>query len=300
MELITTGKIHYPGYRLMLSMHVFEKQMKSAPNGFYRISLVENGTGSAHVNGRSYSFSAPALFCFNHMDDVVLRTSDKGKIKTIFFQPTVMNEKFTLDAYFHQNKYTVTESQDLWCLKPFFPQSEHAGGIITVKSVYIAHISRLFAELGGLLRNQPDSNWPCRSRVCLFELLYFIRRLDMEDGAMVQPVPDEAANLLREVVNYLSVNYREKIRLDQLARQFHTNKTTLNQLFRKHLQQSVMGYLSSLRIQMACSMLHNTLLSTNEIMERVGYHDGAHFFRQFRSHTGLSPSRYRKANCWLK
>jgi AraC-like DNA-binding protein len=68
----------------------------------------------------------------------------------------------------------------------------------------------------------------------------------------------------------------------------------LNQNFKAVMGITVMEYISSIRVQVACSFLRKTYLPIKEIMERAGYRDDAHFLRSFKKHVGCPPSEYRE------
>ncbi|MGN0906098.1 MAG: AraC family transcriptional regulator [Bullifex sp.] len=64
--------------------------------------------------------------------------------------------------------------------------------------------------------------------------------------------------------------------------------------FRKHFGMSVNEYMSSIRMDRAESLLTTTGLTVLEIAERLGYSSLSHFTRLFRSHSGMTPSEYRR------
>ncbi|MNG29373.1 Helix-turn-helix domain protein [compost metagenome] len=52
-------------------------------------------------------------------------------------------------------------------------------------------------------------------------------------------------------------------------------------------------------MQIAASLLRNTLLPTEEIVSRIGLSDDAHFIRSFRNYAGCTPAEYRHLHCWM-
>ncbi|WP_425415271.1 helix-turn-helix domain-containing protein [Paenibacillus stellifer] len=61
----------------------------------------------------------------------------------------------------------------------------------------------------------------------------------------------------------------------------------------------MISYLNTIRMQMASSMLRNTLLPTTEIMSKVGIVDDAHFIRSFRKYASCTPAEFRNQHCWM-
>ncbi|MNP45231.1 HTH-type transcriptional activator Btr [compost metagenome] len=106
-------------------------------------------------------------------------------------------------------------------------------------------------------------------------------------------------NELKPVITYLHTHYREKIKLEQLTKLFHTNKTTLNSKFRTYTGQSVMAYLGNIRMQTAAALLRNTQLPNDEIMTMIGFNDDANYIRSFRNYAGCTPTEYRRLQCCM-
>jgi AraC-like DNA-binding protein len=82
--------------------------------------------------------------------------------------------------------------------------------------------------------------------------------------------------------------------LSILANQFGCSRSTLIAAFEKTNGESVMGYLSRLRIDSAKRLLTETDLSVGEISARCGFRDQGYFSKAFRHEEGASPSQYRE------
>jgi AraC family transcriptional regulator, transcriptional activator of the genes for pyochelin and ferripyochelin receptors len=82
--------------------------------------------------------------------------------------------------------------------------------------------------------------------------------------------------------------------IPQLARMTGTNENKLKSGFRAIFSKSIYNYLLSHRMENAVEMLEDPKLSLDEIAERVGYGDTAHFSRAFRKVKGIPPGQFRK------
>ena len=154
-------------------------------------------------------------------------------------------------------------------------------------------------QMSDMLEVQPDDQWPCRSRSYLMEMLFLLSRIYKQGIAPPElSLPSEDMSL-QPIITHLYTHYRDKIKLEHLTKLFHTNKTTLNNRFRSSTGQSVMAYLGGIRMQIAASLLRNTLLPTGEIVSRIGMSDDAHFIRSFRIYAGCTPSEFRQLHCWM-
>ncbi|MNI42812.1 HTH-type transcriptional activator Btr [compost metagenome] len=300
MELVTIGRLHYPGL-----IHVMRCDLETLQEGNigtgtrYRLLLIEEGTGIIELDSQSYRLIAPAVYCLNEASELDISGCTGLRSKAIYFNPDIINNRFTFQNLADPGALLGSDSQDVWCLNPFLERSPYYYGCIPVDSATARHISNLLEQIDEILFTQHDTYWPCRSRSYLLELLFLISRnykltLSPPEIPLIK-LDDE----LRAVITYLHVHYREKIKLEQLTKLFHTNKTTLNAKFRAGTGQSVMTYLGNIRMQTAASLLGNTLLPNDEILHMIGYSDDAHFIRSFRNYAGCTPTEYRKLHCWL-
>ncbi|MBW7475474.1 AraC family transcriptional regulator [Paenibacillus oenotherae] len=300
MELATTGRLHYPGLHHV--MRCEPRTVREGSLGFgsrYRLLLVEQGTGLIEVNGRIYPLTAPAVYCLNETSTLDIANCAQLMTKSVYFQPDIINSRFTFDNLSHTEVLHGSDSQDLWCLIPFREHTPTFYGCIPIDTVMTRHISMVLEATADLLENQNDEFWPCRSRSYLLELLFLISRTYKQTSASPELPLTALDESVRPIIAYLHTNYRHKIMLEDLTKQFHTNKTTLNNRFRAATGQSVMAYLGGIRMQSAASLLRNTLLPVNEIVFMVGMNDDAHFIRSFRNHAGCTPAEYRGLHCWL-
>jgi len=271
------------------------------PGTRYALLLVEEGIGRMQLGDTSCMLIAPAIYCCNEREGLRLLSDVALRGSLIYFHPCVINERFDFDSFRNEELVaSITGSQDMWCLAPFYERNENYVGELLLAPEVARHAKAIVEELQHTLHKQPDAHWPCLSRACLLELLFLIRR--MYARAQVRRLMDTESvdEMLEPVLRYLHTHYREKLKVDELAQRFATNKTTLNQLVRRYTGHSVMMYINTIRIQMARSMLHNTTLSIEDIMERVGAVDPAHFTRSFRKYTGYPPGEYRKSFAWIQ
>jgi AraC-like DNA-binding protein len=291
----------YQGYEL--KMRVLPFMPTNANQGIgerYRCVLITEGSGSVQINGLPVPLTAPSVLCLNELEEVCVHTGPDFSGRCLYFDTTVINQSLTFKAVWNPDGGAVSNgSLDFWCLKPFIDRSRYYHGLIPIDSTVSARVSGTFDAIDSLQREEPDEGWPCRSRSYLIELLFLLARI------FDCPRTDEISGLnvteefLRPVILYLTRNFNRKVKLEELTKAFHINKTTLNQKFKKTMGISVMAYLNTLRMQIACSILQNTTMPVSLIMQRVGFMDDAHFLRSFKKYTGLTPSEYRNMNCWM-
>lgn len=292
------GRLHYPGL-----IHVMQCDLGTMQGGNigagsrYRLILIEEGTGIIELDSQSYRVIAPAVYCLNETSALNIANCAQLQTKMIYFNPDIINNRFSFSNLSNPEVLEGSDSQDVWCLNPFLERSEYYNGCIPVDIATARHISNLLEQINEILLSQSDMHWPCRSRSYLIELLFLISR-NYKLTTVPPEIHLEKYELeLRPVITYLHSHYRDKIKLDDLTKLFHTNKTTLNSRFQSSTGQSVIAYLGGIRMQTAASLLRNTLLPTEEILFRVGMKDNAHFIRSFRNYAGCTPTEYRKLHC---
>jgi AraC-like DNA-binding protein len=103
--------------------------------------------------------------------------------------------------------------------------------------------------------------------------------------------------LVRDIRNYLTAHYDEKISLGDLASRFNLDPYYLQKLFKRSIGQSPMEYVISLRMTKAKSLIRTGSGSISDIAYTVGIDNISYFTRQFKQREGMTPTQYRQA--WL-
>lgn len=299
MELTTIGREHHPNRQQPMWYTSNDSVTEDlAKNKRFRILFIEDGTGLLNVNGLAFPIEAPAIYCFNEKDSCTMMAG-QVKAMSVYFHPSVLNDKFDLNEHLYQlTNVSYSDQQDVWCLTPFVDRSEEYYGAIPIPLHLSKYVSQLFQDIGTVLVDQPDPYWPCKSRSFLHELLYLLARIyrTQDRTELIQqktPVHSDEFEKVEPILQYLHAHYHEKIKVEDLTKLFHTNKTTLNQRLKEYTGYTTITYLTYIRIQAACSMLRSSTVAITEILNKVGFQDDAHFIRSFRKYTGFSPAEYR-------
>lgn len=145
-----------------------------------------------------------------------------------------------------------------------------------------------------LLEKQNSCSWPCRSRCYLYEILFCLSRQELEQIEDNTICYGEGSRLAVNVIYYLQSCYNQKITIEILVNEFHTNRTSLLNEFKKYTGLSINRYLAQLRLTMASKLLRDTELSVDEICDRTGFKDISYFSKSFKKGINLTPLEYRK------
>ena len=99
--------------------------------------------------------------------------------------------------------------------------------------------------------------------------------------------------IVRDVLEYMHVNYHKEISLKILSGRFHVNPIYLGKLFQEELGIVFSAYINHYRLEKAKELLKNTNLRTGDIGKQVGYSDTTYFYKQFKKYVGATPSEWR-------
>ncbi len=288
----TIGTTIYPGREVkILCLKDVDSLGEKTVADRFRIVYVKGGCGVFRNGENSQIVTSPAVLCLNESDSVELYDTAELKLDILYCDPSVFERYHDYDNI---DDWRAKLTDDVrYFFEPFFRRSDSYIGASATNHYHGNRISQLIDLTNAELNAQRDEFWPCRSRSYFIELLLLVSSIFREDEERDQIFVGKMTDEIREVVDWLHIHYLEKIVLEDITKQFNTNKTTLNQKFKAVMGITVMEYIISLRMQIACSLLRKTYLSVREIMERSGYRDDAHFLRAFKKFAGCTPTEYR-------
>ena len=106
----------------------------------------------------------------------------------------------------------------------------------------------------------------------------------------------ERKNIIVQIAGIIH-NKKGCVTISDIAVQTGYNQRYLDRVFKESLGVSMKKYAGIIRIQKAIYYLQNNL--TYEIYERLGYYDQAHFIKDFKKNTSLTPNKFGKVNSEL-
>ena len=99
---------------------------------------------------------------------------------------------------------------------------------------------------------------------------------------------------LSRIREYLDEHFREKIVLEELARNFYVDKYYLTKIFKEAYGVTITAYILSMRITRAKSLLRFTDMTIEEVGVAAGMSDANYFARSFKKTEGMTPREYRR------
>lgn len=122
----------------------------------------------------------------------------------------------------------------------------------------------------------------------LLTIYPFISEFPLTDNSTQRTTP-----LVSEVIHYINLHLTEPITLDMLAKQFFVSKFNLCRQFKKETGFTIIQYINSSRIRLACSLIREESRIAN-VGSRAGFSNASHFTNTFRQYTGVTPRDYLK------
>lgn len=101
--------------------------------------------------------------------------------------------------------------------------------------------------------------------------------------------------IVNNAMKYMEENYKEKLKLQDVADQVYVSQWHLSKLLNRYKGQSFSDILNNIRIEKAKELLKNPSLRIGDIADMVGFLDMAHFSRVFKKQTGISANEYRNS-----
>lgn len=159
------------------------------------------------------------------------------------------------------------------------PVLSSPGEVSGLASSWLAN--RLYREF-----HAGDDIAPLAIEGILLEILAESARVIGEGGA-------HAPLWLRRVRDALDDSFLLAPSLSELAAIGGVHPVHLSREFRKHYDTTIGEFIRKRRIEHACHLLANSETSLSEIALVCGFSDQSHFCAMFKSHTGLTPAKFR-------
>jgi AraC-like DNA-binding protein len=100
--------------------------------------------------------------------------------------------------------------------------------------------------------------------------------------------------VIQAALQFCDANFRQPIRLAEVAAAVGYSPTHLSRLISTHLGHSLSDHIRSLRVTAGKQLLEASDLSISEIARSLGYRDPSYFSHAFKRATKLSPRTYRQ------
>jgi AraC-like DNA-binding protein len=232
---------------------------------FNRLYFFVEGEGAMIINGRTYY----------------------PRVNQMVILPAGTTQTFQTDADHPYTRYFCDFYAKIgeW---PLFHGVDHA---FIANMTDPERIKGIFEELRQQIRvDQPTAR--LRTKAALLQLIASC----IEEGGyhdFLHPfVASPERDKLAQVLLYIESRLSQPLGVEELARQIHFHPNYFIPYFKKHMGEPPMHYVQRRRLDEAKRLLYTTDRSISDIAQALNM-DLAHFSKQFKQYTGLSPSVYR-------
>jgi two-component system response regulator YesN len=144
------------------------------------------------------------------------------------------------------------------------------------------------AVLDNALRNNIESHFKSIDEIVSFTYTTIVDFMDLDRADSFN-----SAQKARQAMQYIDAHFHEDLTLIGLAYKFAMSPSYFSTIFKKESGQTVVNYITEVRIRNACKSLAETRSGVADIAMSVGYSDVQYFFRVFKKVTGQTPLEYR-------
>lgn len=125
------------------------------------------------------------------------------------------------------------------------------------------------------------------------ELLLYLSKLSFDTEKRLSEYQSEQIEIVRNIHKYLLDNISQRITIDETARKYLINPTTLKSVFKAVYGTSIASHIKEHRMKMATHLLMETTKSIKEIAKEVGYESQSKFSKAFKEYYDVLPTEYR-------
>lgn len=107
----------------------------------------------------------------------------------------------------------------------------------------------------------------------------------------------EVTNLMvQKAIDYIALNYTEKISLKTIAAELYLSPNYLSELFKRHTGKNISEYITEYRLDKSRKYLLQPEYKIAEVSGLVGFSDARYFSSMFKRQYGRTPVEYRNGN----
>lgn len=262
----------------------FETSDKQAFLHFHdclELNIIKKGSGYYVINGKRYDMVPGDIFIINNKEPHMAVHDDDFLIEVLIFDINLLWRNKGISSF----------------LTPFFSRKEGSSHKISANNPRQPEMAEIFGKIA-LEHRKKEIGWNMSVEALLMYLLTLIYRCYDEKQEL------EAANdnfqkmysRISIVFEYISENFKNDIKLEDLAKEVSLSHHYLCKCFKKVTGKTIFEYIEQMRIQNSCYLLKTTDKSIMEIALESGFNSVNFFNRTFKKILDITPKEYRQRN----
>ncbi len=157
----------------------------------------------------------------------------------------------------------------------------HTKGMIAVENLVENLIWTLTSDRGGM------------NQIINTTMDLLLMNLSVLSSDTLKDMGSKGQQITINALEYIDHNYKDGT-LEELADKTGYSTAYLSRLLKSYTGNNFKQLLQTRKLQQAAYYLENTTLTTEKIIEKIGYENSAYFYRKFSEKYGCSPRQYRK------
>lgn len=143
-----------------------------------------------------------------------------------------------------------------------------------------------------LAKNSFGSKWMLQGYA--YEIMaIIIRNLHMDSQKNFLILQGKIDELIEIAKNYMIINYRENLSIEQIAAQVYLSQGYFSRMFKEHTGISPRSFLLQIRLDKACELLEQEKAKIDSVAQTVGFESASKMNAIFKRHMSMSPMAYR-------
>jgi len=127
----------------------------------------------------------------------------------------------------------------------------------------------------------------------LKELMFGLFDL-LESDAGSKGKSEPSNRIIERIKQMVEEHYDQDLSLEGIAEQVYLTPSYLSYLFKKETGQSLIRYITQVRMEKAVALLKDTNMKIVDICKKLGYRNSNYFIQSFRQHYGVTPAKFRE------
>ena len=248
---------------------------------YFEIGLCTQGKGSFLYMNKQYTVNTGDVFINNNYENHVAVTSEGNTNSYIFL---ILMPSFISDPINHRaNKQYINTF--------YYDPPDFINKI--PNDTEIANRLKQLIEQGYNVYSHRGNMWEIEVDIVVRKILFELAAHYYQNGSK-ESARENINPKISLALKYIKQNYNRTLSLNSIAAYVDLNPTYFRHLFKKEIRISFKDYVTRQRLSNARTLLINTDMSVNQIINEVGYSNTTQFYRVFRQHYHMTPAEYRK------
>jgi len=248
---------------------------------YFEIIFILKGNGIHDINGNKYKYAAGDVFLLGPEDFHCFEIRQTTEFCFIRF-----NESFDTSH--------TTDKGSAWqkTIKSLIYTSSQSRGSIVADKKEKHKLHRMLSVLEEEYEHHRSPYFEV-IRDSLMRSMMMILARNLSEQSVSKPVKNDS---IEAILMYIRqhIHHPSKLGVEQLAAAFHYAPDYISIFFKKHTGESLKQYIIRHRIKLIEARLLYSQLPLSTISDEFGFTDESHLCKQFRKHTGKTPSAFRK------